>query len=266
MREYRVNPSTLEQISPRDALEDPERFTDAERKAFGTMTRKEVEYLRDECFIADYIEHLRKGAVGKALGTDFPVLVVKGTKLQLERFKMVFLLSFLDYKGIEVYHPIDFALGKETWERAQVFEGVAIIKIPYGSSTTENFDQFRSDLISNVLTVRRENFNPTLVLSEQSIAGALNTSHELIKVVELDPKRLRGSYNGKVEKVDTTVASRANKQPTTFVQKEPIRQTPVVSSYNVNSERTSWGNKKKPQGINVNDLAKNLRQHNEEEE
>lgn len=272
MREYRENPSTKEAIKPIDLLKDPKRFNNAERKAFLSMKREEVTYLRDECFINKYVTHLRRGANGTSLGADFPVLVVKGTKLQLERFKMTFLLSLIDYKGIEILHPLDFALGKEAWERAQDFEGVVIIKIPYGSSTTENFDQFRSDLIANVLTVRREHFNPTLVLTEQSIAGMLNTSCELIRVVELDLKKLRGSYDGSVQKVDTSVASRANKpqQTTTFVRQE--NRTPHVpqqqSSYynNNNSARTSWGKqKKKSAGLNVNELANQLEQYMDEE-
>lgn len=266
MREYRENPATKEQLSPMDLLRDPERFTNAERKAFLSMSGQEVIYLRDECFIEKYIEHLRKGASGKAIGTDFPILVVKGTKLQLERFKMVFLLSLIDYKGIKVYHPIDFALGNEALEEVQKFEGVAIIKIPFGSSTTENFDQFRSDLISNILTARRENFNPTLVLSEQSIAGSLNTTCGLIRVIELDSKKLRGSYTGLVEKVDTKIASRENKPVKTFTQ--PVQRTVTpVHTYN-NEERTSWNsyNKKKSKGVNVNDLGNALEQYNEKEE
>lgn len=231
---YRENASTNETRTAQDLLDDKELFSSAEKKAFYTLTKEEIKYLKEDCFINRYIDHLRKGNRGEANGVNFPILVVKGTKLQLERFKMVFLLSLVDFKGIKVFHPVDFQLGRDSYQEAQDFTGVAIIKIPFGSSTTENFDQFRSDLITDVLTVRRENFNPTLVLTEQAIAGALNESFDLIKVITLDVTKLRGSYKG-VSRVDTTVASR---------QREIRTCTPIVTNTAVSNNTQNAGEQK----------------------
>lgn len=251
MRENKINPSLLEQRKPGDLLDT---FSKSEKKAFSLMTNEELNYLKQDCLIDKYIAHLRNGALNKAVGSDFPILVVKGNHLQLERFKMTFLLSLMDYQGIQVYHPVDFQLGKHTYDEAQDFTGVVIIKIPYGSSTTDGFDRFRSDLITDVLSVRRERFNPTIVLTEESIAGKLNQSFGLIKVIELDPKKLSGSYDGTIVQVDTTVASRVKESPRKeeYVEYKPeqCKANPHVTNSN-NYTKQSKTNK-----INVNDLRK----------
>lgn len=260
-REYRNNPSFEERRTPEELFNDPSIFTNSERKAVKSMTNDEIKYLRNECHICEYVAHLRKGDLGLANGSDFPILVAKGSKLQLERFKMIFLLSLIDFKGVRVFHPVDFQIGRDSYVEAQEYTGVAIIKIPYGSSTTENFDKFRSDLITDVLTVRRENFNPTIILTEQSIAGALNTSFDLIKVVELDPKKLRGSYDGSIVKVDTTIASRKRETPA-FVPPTPRQYAPPRTEYRegCSSSYNSKYNKKKSGGKeSVNDKVARMR-------
>ena len=109
----------LENQACKDSLRTPadilQTLTIAERKAFYLMSAEEVKYLKEECDIQNYVEHLRRGKLQKALGEEFPILVVKGTSLQLERFKIVFLLSLIDYQGVNYYYPSDFSLGDESF-------------------------------------------------------------------------------------------------------------------------------------------------------
>ena len=186
-RQYVDNPSLKERRTPQDLLKT---FNKSEQIAVTSMSKEEIRYLRKECGINDYVAHLHAGFMNKAIGSDYPILVIKGSKLQLERYRLMFLLVLLDYQGVQVYHPVVF------------------IKIPYGSSTTEGFDQFRSDLITDVLTIRRENFNPTIVLMEETISGRLGTPSELIKYVRLNPDRLSTSYDGTVVQVSEESSSR----------------------------------------------------------
>lgn len=204
-RQYVDNPSLKEKRTAQDLFNT---FSKSEQIAVTSMTNEERHYLRYDCYIDDYIKHLRAGASNKAMGSDYPILVAKGNKLQLARFKLMFLICLLDYQGLQVYHPADFQLGRISYEEAQDFPGVVIINIPYGSSTTEGFDQFRSDLITDVLTIRRENFNPTIVLMEETISGRLGTPSELIKYVRLDPDKLSGSYDGTKVQISEVSSSR----------------------------------------------------------
>lgn len=204
-RQYVDNPSLKERRTPQDLLKT---FNKSEQIAVTSMSKEEIRYLRKECGINDYVSHLHAGFMNKAIGSDYPILVIKGSKLQLERYRLMFLLVLLDYQGVQVYHPADFQLGRVAYEEAQDFPGVVFIKIPYGSSTTEGFDQFRSDLITDVLTIRRENFNPTIVLMEETISGRLGTPSELIKYVRLNPDRLSTSYDGTVVQVSEESSSR----------------------------------------------------------
>ena len=230
------------------------------------MTSEEVAYLVNECCIGEYVAHLRKGHENSAVGEDYPILVVKGTQLQLERFKMVFLLTLLDYQGFKYFYPSDFGLGEEALEEMRKYTGVAIVKIVKGASTTEGLDNFRTELISSVLAARRDYFNPTLILTEESISGKFNVTNELTKVVMLDATKLRTSYDGKVVQFNDAIASRAKfvntKSNEFYVPKqetsaEDTKSTTSTDSYQNNyknnysnnyksSRRGTYGNKKNP--------------------
>ena len=240
-RRYIDNPSLHEQRGPLDVLRT---FSETERKVAKSITKEEISYLLKECGIEDYIQHLRLGVEHKCVGSDFPILVIKGNKIQLEKYRLLFLLKFIDYQGIQVYHPVDFQLGRESYEEAQDFPGVIFIKIPYGSSTTEGFDEFRSDLITDVLTVRRENFNPTLVLMEETISGRLNSPSELIRYVRLDEDKLKGSLDGTKVKVDDRIGSRKKAENTGFTQRQTTYYSKAQSSDYDSKDRNSFNKKK----------------------
>ena len=256
---YKYNPACAEKRQPKDLLAT---FSTAEIKAFRTMTPDEVAYLVNECCIGDYVAHLRKGHENSAVGEDYPILVVKGTQLQLERFKMVFLLTLLDYQGYKYFYPSDFGLGEDALEEMRKYTGVAIVKVVKGASTTEGLDNFRTELISSVLAARRDYFNPTLILTEESISGKFNVTNELTKVVMLDATKLRTSYDGTVVQYNDTIASRAkfvnNKSNELYVPKQEIPTDDTKSttstdnyqnSYKNNyksSRRGTYGNKKNP--------------------
>ena len=260
---YKYNPACAEKRQPRDLLAT---FSTAEIKAFRTMTSEEVAYLVNECCISEYVAHLRKGHENSAVGEDYPILVVKGTQLQLERFKMAFLLTLLDYQGFKYFYPSDFGLGEEALEEMRKYTGVAIVKIVKGASTTEGLDNFRTELISSVLAARRDYFNPTLILTEESISGKFNVTNELTKVVMLDATKLRTSYDGKVVQFNDAIASRAKfvntKSNEFYVPKqetsaEDDKSTTSTDSYQNNyknnynnsyksSRRGTYGNKKNP--------------------
>lgn len=256
---YKYNPACAEKRQPKDLLAT---FSTAEIKAFRTMTPDEVAYLVNECCIGDYVAHLRKGHENSAVGEDYPILVVKGTQLQLERFKMVFLLTLLDYQGYKYFYPSDFGLGEDALEEMRKYTGVAIVKVVKGASTTEGLDNFRTELISSVLAARRDYFNPTIILTEESISGKFNVTNELTKVVMLDATKLRTSYDGKVIQFNDTIASRAKfvntKSNEFYVPKQEIPtddtksttstdnyQNSYKSSYK-SSRRGTYGNKKNP--------------------
>jgi len=256
---YKYNPACAEKRQPKDLLAT---FSTAEIKAFRTMTPDEVAYLVNECCIGDYVAHLRKGHENSAVGEDYPILVVKGTQLQLERFKMVFLLTLLDYQGYKYFYPSDFGLGEDALEEMRKYTGVAIVKIVKGASTTEGLDNFRTELISSVLAARRDYFNPTIILTEESISGKFNVTNELTKVVMLDATKLRTSYDGKVIQFNDAIASRAKfvntKSNEYYVPKQEIPTDDTNSttstdnyqnSYKNNyksSRRGTYGNKKNP--------------------
>lgn len=256
---YKYNPACAEKRQPKDLLAT---FSTAEIKAFRTMTPDEVAYLVNECCIGDYVAHLRKGHENSAVGEDYPILVVKGTQLQLERFKMVFLLTLLDYQGYKYFYPSDFGLGEDALEEMRKYTGVAIVKIVKGASTTEGLDNFRTELISSVLAARRDYFNPTIILTEESISGKFNVTNELTKVVMLDATKLRTSYDGKVIQFNDAIASRAKfvntKSNELYVPKQEIPTDDTNSttstdnyqnSYKNNyksSRRGTYGNKKNP--------------------
>ena len=260
---YKYNPACAEKRQPKDLLAT---FSTAEIKAFRTMTSEEVAYLVDECCIGEYVAHLRKGHENSAVGEDYPILVVKGTQLQLERFKMAFLLTLLDYQGYKYFYPSDFGLGEDALEEMRKYTGVAIVKIVKGASTTEGLDNFRTELISSVLAARRDYFNPTLILTEESISGKFNVTNELTKVVMLDATKLRTSYDGKVIQFNDTIASRtkfvndksndyhAPKQETSAEDTKSTASTnnyqnSYRNNYNNNyksSRRGTYGNKKNP--------------------
>lgn len=256
---YKYNPACAEKRQPKDLLAT---FSTAEIKAFRTMTPDEVAYLVNECCIGDYVAHLRKGHENSAVGEDYPILVVKGTQLQLERFKMVFLLTLLDYQGYKYFYPSDFGLGEDALEEMRKYTGVAIVKVVKGASTTEGLDNFRTELISSVLAARRDYFNPTLILTEESISGKFNVTNELTKVVMLDATKLRTSYDGKVIQFNDTIASRAKfvntKSNEFYVPKQEIptddtKSTASTDNYQNNyknsyksSRRGTYGNKKNP--------------------
>ena len=256
---YKYNPACAEKRQPKDLLAT---FSTAEIKAFRTMTPDEVAYLVNECCIGDYVAHLRKGHENSAVGEDYPILVVKGTQLQLERFKMVFLLTLLDYQGYKYFYPSDFGLGEDALEEMRKYTGVAIVKIVKGASTTEGLDNFRTELISSVLAARRDYFNPTIILTEESISGKFNVTNELTKVVMLDATKLRTSYDGKVIQFNDVIASRAKfvntKSNEYYVPKQEIPTDDTNSttstdnyqnSYKNNyksSRRGTYGNKKNP--------------------
>ena len=266
---YKYNPACAEKRQPKDLLAT---FSTAEIKAFRTMTPDEVAYLVNECCIGDYVAHLRKGHENSAVGEDYPILVVKGTQLQLERFKMVFLLTLLDYQGYKYFYPSDFGLGEDALEEMRKYTGVAIVKVVKGASTTEGLDNFRTELISSVLAARRDYFNPTIILTEESISGKFNVTNELTKVVMLDATKLRTSYDGKVIQFNDAIASRAKfvntKSNEYYVPKQEIptddtNSTTSTDNYQNNyknnyksSKRGTYGNKKNPR-IN---RSKRLRQ------
>lgn len=202
--QYRFNPSCAEQRTPRDVLRT---LPKADRKAFKTMTYSEVAYLTIECGINDYIKYLRKGKEGLVASEEFPVLIIKGTPLQLDRFRVTFLISLIDYQGTRVFYPAQFSLGEEVLEDFRTFAGVAIVKIPKNASTSEGLDEHRTELIASLLPTRRDLFNPTIILAEESIAGKLNISNNLTKVIILDKNKLRGDYeDNTTEYVDTTAS------------------------------------------------------------
>jgi len=256
---YKYNPACAEKRQPKDLLAT---FSTAEIKAFRTMTPDEVAYLVNECCIGDYVAHLRKGHENSAVGEDYPILVVKGTQLQLERFKMVFLLTLLDYQGYKYFYPSDFGLGEDALEEMRKYTGVAIVKIVKGASTTEGLDNFRTELISSVLAARRDYFNPTIILTEESISGKFNVTNELTKVVMLDATKLRTSYDGTLIQFNDAIASRAKfvntKSNELYVPKQEIPTDDTNSttstdnyqnSYKNNyksSRRGTYGNKKNP--------------------
>ena len=256
---YKYNPACAEKRQPKDLLAT---FSTAEIKAFRTMTPDEVAYLVNECCIGDYVAHLRKGHENSAVGEDYPILVVKGTQLQLERFKMVFLLTLLDYQGYKYFYPSDFGLGEDALEEMRKYTGVAIVKIVKGASTTEGLDNFRTELISSVLAARRDYFNPTIILTEESISGKFNVTNELTKVVMLDATKLRTSYDGTLIQFNDAIASRAKfvntKSNEYYVPKQEIPTDDTNSttstdnyqnSYKNNyksSRRGTYGNKKNP--------------------
>ena len=256
---YKYNPACAEKRQPKDLLAT---FSTAEIKAFRTMTPDEVAYLVNECCIGDYVAHLRKGHENSAVGEDYPILVVKGTQLQLERFKMVFLLTLLDYQGYKYFYPSDFGLGEDALEEMRKYTGVAIVKIVKGASTTEGLDNFRTELISSVLAARRDYFNPTIILTEESISGKFNVTNELTKVVMLDATKLRTSYDGKVIQFNDAIASRAKfvntRSNELYVPKQEIptddtKSTASTDNYQSNyknnyksSRRGTYGNKKNP--------------------
>lgn len=256
---YKYNPACAEKRQPKDLLAT---FSTAEIKAFRTMTPDEVAYLVNECCIGDYVAHLRKGHENSAVGEDYPILVVKGTQLQLERFKMVFLLTLLDYQGYKYFYPSDFGLGEDALEEMRKYTGVAIVKVVKGASTTEGLDNFRTELISSVLAARRDYFNPTIILTEESISGKFNVTNELTKVVMLDATKLRTSYDGTVVQYNDAIASRAKfvntKSSELYIPKQEIPTDDTNSTTSTNnyqnsyknnyksSRRGTYGNKKNP--------------------
>lgn len=257
MKHYvEFNPALKEQRSPKDVLET---LTFSEKKAFHTMTDDEISYVRDECEIYNYIRYLRRGANKKAMGSDFPILVIQGTPLQLERYKVVFLISMIDYQGIKDYYPNDFALGLEALEEIKNFTGLALIRVRRGSATSEGLDTHRSELIASALMNRRDYFNPTLVLAEEVIAGKLNISDGVnIKVIKLDPTRLRGSYEGEDVQVFSSVNVSRQTAPakpvqTTYVQ--PAQQKPSYNDNNYGRTFTNRGSNSKGR-LTVTDLRR----------
>lgn len=256
MTYYNDNPAIAERRSLEDILT---MFTSSEIRALKTMTPEEIEYLRTECDIDDYVNYLRRGKDNKALGSDFTIPIVKGTPLQLERFKMVFLLTLADFQGWKYYYPSQFSLGEEVLEEIRTYTGVAVIKIVKGASTTEGLDIFRTELILSSVAARRDYFNPTIILTEESIAGKLNVSNELTKVIVLDPKKLRGSYDGKAVYSDVQVSRVKAPAP---VYKAPEKTyTPSKSSNTSSYQQKTYG--KKPKKLSVNDMMK---QRKEEEQ
>lgn len=230
--EYRQNPAINEQRPITDIFNT---FTSSDRKAVKTMTPDEVEYLIKECYIEKYIEYLRNGKEGKANGGDFPVLIIKGTPLQLVRYKAIFLLTLRDYQGVKEYYPSQFELGAEVLEDMRKFTGVALIKVVEGASTTEGLDNFRTELIVSVIAARRDYFNPTIILTEENIGGKFNASNELTKVVVLDSHKLTASYDG--EKIYNDVLVSRQKTPVQPVQR-------ANSSYgNTNSSPQQYNSK-----------------------
>ena len=92
-RQYVDNPSLKERRTPQDLLKT---FNKSEQIAVTSMSKEEIRYLRKECGINDYVAHLHAGFMNKAIGSDYPILVIKGSKLQLERYRLMFLLVLLD--------------------------------------------------------------------------------------------------------------------------------------------------------------------------
>lgn len=229
------NPSLKEKRTPDDVFQT---FNEAEQKAYRSMHTSELLYLTKECLIQKYVTYLRRGRDNKAIGSDFPILVVQGTSLQLERYRLTFLLSLIDYQGTKDYYPNDFALGHEALEEIKNYTGVAFVRIRRGSATSEGLDIHRSELIKSALMNRRDYFNPTIVLAEEAIAGALNMGDgATVKVIELDTKKLRGSYDGKsVQEFKKTIASRKT-TPKQIVQ--PTNNANTNNNYNTNNNTSN---------------------------
>jgi len=258
MRQYeRINPAIQEQRTAKDVIKS---LPTPEREAFFSMTEDELKYLKEECEIDNYIDYLRRGKQNQAVGSEFPVLVVKGTDLQLMRFKVVFLASLIDYQGVEQYYPSQFSLGEEVLEEMRNFTGVAIVKIVKGASTTEGLDNFRSELILSTVAARRDFFNPTLILTEETISGKLNTSNELTKVIYLDADRLSASYDGSKVYSDVIVS---RSKP---VQAQQPKREYTSQEYKPTQSKTttySYSKGKKQKKLSVNEMIK-MRQEQED--
>jgi len=241
--QYRFNPACAEQRTPKDVLKE---LPFADRKAFSLMTEDEINYLVKDCYIDKYVKYLRAGRKGLATGEDFPILVVKGTPLQLDRFRIVLLLKLIDFQGVAKYYPADFTLGDEKIEELRKFPGVAIIKIPKGASTSEGLDAHRTELITSVLATRRDLFNPSIVLAEENISGKFSVSNSLLQIIKLDTNRLTGDYEDNTTEYNDMIVSRVKKESS-----NTFYNTSSNNTFTTNNYSKSKNNKK----MNVNALA-----------
>ena len=239
----RDNPALKEKVSLKRVLQS---LNESEKKAFRSMSEQEIEYLSTECYIQEYVDYLRNGQENKAVGSDFPILVIQGTQLQLERYKVVFLLTLTNYQGVQEYYPDDFSLEYSTVNDIKEYTGVALVRVKRGSATSYGLDIHRSELILGSLLKRRDLFNPTLILAEEVIEGKLNISDGItVRVVELDPNKLGTCYEGEPKVVFSKATKSRKKEPSTPVY---INTTPAKNSNNNSNNYIQSGNNNNKKG------------------
>lgn len=251
MRHYasEQNPSLREQKTARQLLET---FLPKDRTLVESMSKKEIEYLFNDCGISDYVDYLREGRLGQTRGSEFPILVIQGTPEQLEKYRLILLLSLIDYQGEKNYYPNDFALGLEALEEIKSYTGVAFVRVKKGSATSQGLDEHRSELILGALLNRRDYFNPTVVLAEEVIQGKLNMSDgDIVKVIRINQDKLKDEKNT----FEATIKSRIKPVGTFNSNYTPINNYPQSgNTYNNNNIVTKGKNNKKSADLVSNNI------------
>ena len=163
-------------------------FSSAQLRLLKEMSKEEIHYMLESCRINDYIGHLKS----RELSSAFPVLLVKGDAVQLEKYKLLLLLKNMDLsRTVKCYYPSDFDIksplitGEGGAEKIVDNPNIVFVCVKKGSSTTDGMDGWRAKLISTVIAQRRDTKLFTVVLFEEPVVyEAFNNG--IYETVELD--------------------------------------------------------------------------------
>lgn len=240
-------------------------FSASEKKAFLTMSPDEIDYVMNDCYIKEYVEHINRCVKGESIGMDKPVPAVFGTPLQLERYKICLQLTLIDYMGIKYCYPQDFALdNREVLDELRYFSGILVIRVPKGSSSTDKNDKFKSELISGLVAIRRNSAFPTVILMEEKIAGKLCSVNEPNPVTKYiyfsDATKFSTSYDKAMPVVKDETASRQTvQQVQTHQYQERVVESAPVQTTNYEQPKTYQYKGNKGKGNSGRTCAKELK-------